>query len=140
MKWFALATGRSAAVVTWLQAAGFGLPAIPVSVFLLRERKLPWLGGLFPMYGGPWSDSWAPRTMVASFAAFLGISLIAAWGAWLVWHGSRVGAVICVATIPVEAVFWYGYALPFAPPLGIARIVLVAAAWPALGPRTVRVP
>ena len=44
------------AVLTWIYAAGFGITAAPVAVYLLRRGTLPEFFGLFPMYGGPWSS------------------------------------------------------------------------------------
>jgi hypothetical protein len=35
-----------------------------------------------------------------------------AGAAWLVWKGSRVGGVLAMVLLPVEAVFWIGFALP----------------------------
>jgi hypothetical protein len=35
------ASARAAAIFTWVPAAAFGLPAIPVAVFIARERSLP---------------------------------------------------------------------------------------------------
>jgi hypothetical protein len=35
--------------------------------------------------------------------------------------------------LPVEAVFWYGFALPFPWLIGVLRAVLVALAWKSLG-------
>ena len=46
---------RAYAVLTWVDAAGFGGPAVPVSVYLWQRGSLPWFGDLFPMYAGPWS-------------------------------------------------------------------------------------
>ena len=48
------------------------------------------------------------------------------------WRGRRAGAVLAVALIPIEAVFWYGYALPIPPALALLRVGLTAAAWPRL--------
>ena len=51
-------------------------------------------------------------------------------------QGSRRGAVVSVVLLPVEAVFWVGFALPIPWFLGAARVALLAAAWPRLrGPR-----
>ena len=51
-------------------------------------------------------------------------------------QGSRRAAVVSVALLPVEAVFWVGFALPIPWVLGAARVALLAAAWPRLrGPR-----
>jgi hypothetical protein len=35
--------------------------------------------------------------------------------------------------LPVEAVFWYGFALPFPWLIGVLRAVLVALGWKSLG-------
>jgi hypothetical protein len=37
--------------------------------------------------------------------------------------------VIAVALLPVEAVFWVGFALPIPWLLGVARVVLIVLAW-----------
>ncbi len=48
---------KAAAVVTWVFAACFGLPAIPVVVYLLRVGRLPWLFDASPVTAGPGSTS-----------------------------------------------------------------------------------
>ena len=42
----------------------------------------------------------------------------------LLWFEVPHAAAYSLALLPVEAVFWVGFALPFGPPLGIARVVL----------------
>ena len=37
--------------------------------------------------------------------------------------------------LPVEALFWYGFALPFPWLIGLLRAALIASAWPSLGSR-----
>jgi hypothetical protein len=64
--------------------------------------------------------------------AFLVVALAVAWAAWLLWTGSRVGGVLALALLPVEAVFWIGFALPIRWILGIARVILVVLAWRSL--------
>lgn len=123
---------RWAAELIWFQAFGFGLPAIPVSVVLLRERRLPWLWDLFPVYGGPWSGSMSPERVSVLLWLFLLVSLVLASSGWLLWRGQRAGAYLALALLPVEAVFWWGFALPFPPLAGLARVYLVALAWPGL--------
>jgi hypothetical protein len=90
--------GRAAAVLTWVYAAGFGIPAIPVSGYLLSHGSLPWFLDLFPM----------------------------------LWQGRKVGALVNLALLPVEAIFWLGFALPFPWLVGAARAVLIAIAWRSL--------
>jgi hypothetical protein len=113
------AAAKAAAIVTWAYAACFGLPAIPVAVYLLRTGRLPLLFDAFPVYGGPWYDSGQPEGFAAQLGAFLVMMLVVSWGGWLLWRGSRAGAGVAVATIPVEALFWHGFALPI-PPLAHA--------------------
>ena len=126
---------RAAAVLTWIYAAMFGIPAIPVSIYLLQRGTLPTFFDLFPMYGGPWSSQVDDGTLVVLLIAFFVVTLVAAWAAWLVWRGSKAGAVLSLVLLPVEAVFWVGFALPFPWLIGIARATLLALAWKSLDSR-----
>lgn len=128
-------TARAAAIVTWAYAAGFGLAAPPVAVYLIREGHLPSFLGLFDCYAGPWSESTDQRTFVVLLLAFLGINAVAAWSGWLIWRGRRSGAVLNLALLPVEAIFWVGFALPIPWLCGAVRAGLLAAAWKSLGTR-----
>jgi len=83
-----------AAVLTWIYAAAFGIPAIPDAVYLLRRGRLPTFLNLFPMYGGPWFSRVSHGTFAALLIGFLLVLLLAAWAAWLVWNGSKAGAVL----------------------------------------------
>lgn len=123
---------RIAAVVTWVYAGGFGLPAIPVAVYLNRRGSLPTFMGAFEMYGGPWSARVTDATFVVLLMAYLVVCAAAGWMGWLLWGGSRLGAILGLALLPVEAVFWIGFALPIPWFLGLARVVLIALAWKSL--------
>ena len=125
----AVPAARAYAVLTWVYAAGFGGPAVPVSVYLLRRGSLPWFGDLFPMYGGPWSGRLRDGQFVGVLLGYLGLMVVVARAAGRVRHGSRRGAVISAGLLPVEAVFWLGFALPIPWVLGAARVALLAAAW-----------
>ena len=118
-----------AAVLTWAYAAGFGLPVAYVANHLVRTGELPTFFGLFPMYGGPWSDRFGTRAFVTLLFLFLDVTVAAAWAGWLVWQGSHTGAVLSLALLPVEAVFWIGFALPIPWAIGIARAVLLVLSW-----------
>ena len=117
------------AVLTWAYAAGFGVPAVPVSVYLLRRGSLPWFGDLFPMYGGPWSGRFKDGQFVGLLLGYLGLMGLVAWAAGRVRRGSRRGAVVSAGLLPVEAMFWLGFALPIPWVLGAARVALLVAAW-----------
>lgn len=126
---------RAYAVVTWVYAAGFGSPSVPIAASLLESGQLPSFFGVFRMYGGPWSVGASPRTLLVLATAFLALTLAAAWAAGLVRHGSRTGAVLAAVLLPVEALFWYGLSLPIPWVLGVARLLLLVATWRAGGTR-----
>ena len=127
-----MSQARIAAVLMWVYAAGFGISTIPVAVYLTHRGRLPMFFGLFEMYGGPWSSRFSHRTFVWLLAAFLIVALAVAWAAWLVWKASRIGGVLALILLPVEAVFWIGFALPIPWVLGAARAVLLLRAWRSL--------
>ena len=123
---------HSFAALTWLYAAAFGISAAPVAVYLLRRGTLPTFFGLFEMYGGPWSSRLSDGRFAMLLVAFLLVTLVASWAAWLVWNGSKAGAVLSLVLFPVEAIFWLGFALPIPWFLGVARASLLALAWKSL--------
>ena len=127
-----MTTLRAAAIVTWVYAAGFGLSAIPVAVYLRQRGRLPTFFDLFEMYGGPWSARVSRGTFELLLIAFLVVAVAVAWTAWLVWNGSRAGAILALALIPIEIVFWIGFALPIPWLLGAARVILLLLGWKSL--------
>ncbi|WP_218589197.1 MULTISPECIES: hypothetical protein [Pseudonocardia] len=120
---------RAFAVVTWVYVAGFGSSSVPVVASLLESGQLPSFFGVFRMFGGPWSVGASPRSLLMLTTIFFVLTLTAAWAAWLVRHGSRAGAVLAFVLLPVEALFWYGLSLPVPWLLGVARFLLLVAAW-----------
>jgi hypothetical protein len=125
-------SARAAAVLTWTYVAAFGSPVIPNVAYLLQNGTLPAFLDMFTMYGGPLTVRLSEGSLVGALVAFLVVTLVAAWAAWLVWNGSKVGAIVGLALLPVEAVFWIGFALPLPWVIGLARLALVALAWKSL--------
>jgi hypothetical protein len=123
---------RTAAVVTWAYAASFGVPAVPVAIFLAEKGRLPSFWGLFDVYAGPWSSRLPDDRVIARLLVYSGVVLAAALSGRLLWEGRKAGAVLNLGLLPVEAVFWVGFALPVPWLVGTARLVLVVRAWPEL--------
>ena len=120
---------RAAAVLTWAYAGGFGLPTVPVAVYLIQRGRLPSFFGQFDMYRGPWANRLDDGPFVVLLVSFLPVTAGAAWAAWRVWRGSRRGTVLSLALMPVEAVYWLGFALPIPWVVWAARAALLAKAW-----------
>lgn len=124
---------RAAAILVWLHAAGFGLPVIPVARSLALNRELPVVPVFgFRAYGGGWFERFEIATFVWLLMAFLLVCLLEALSGWLLWGARPSGAILALALLPVEAVFWVGFALPIPPVLALARTVLVVLGWGAL--------
>ena len=123
---------RIDAVLTWVYAAGFGLPAIPIAIHHLNTGRLPMFLDLFPMYGGRWSGRFSPALFSALLIAFFVVLVVTSFAAWLLWNGFQVGAILTLALLPVEIVFWIGFDLPIPWAVGIARVVLLIPAWSSL--------
>ena len=125
-------SARAAAVLTWTYVAAFGSPVIPNVAYLLQNGTLPAFLDLFTMYGGPLTVRLSEGSLVGALLAFLVVTQVAAWAAWLLWNGSKVGAIIGLALLPLEAVFWIGFALPLPWALSLAKLALIARAWKSL--------
>jgi hypothetical protein len=120
---------RTSAILIWLNAAGFGLPTVPVAVYVLRWHQLPWFFDLFPMYGGP-VDAWVGPAGYALLLLLFGVVALAeAAVGVLLWRGRRTAAILSLVLLPVEVAFWVAFALPFPPMLAAVRLTLTLGAW-----------
>lgn len=77
----------------------------------------------FPTCGGGPFERWGWPTGVGLLLGFVAVCVAEVVVGLLLWGD----AAAALALLPVELVFWIGFALPFAPPLGLARTVLVIA-------------
>jgi hypothetical protein len=93
---------RAAAIVTWIYAAGFGGCIVPVSVYLLKHGSLPSFFGLFDMYAGPWWSRFDDGTFAVLLISYLPVTAAAAYAGWQLWRGTRRGAVMSLALLPLE--------------------------------------
>jgi hypothetical protein len=124
---------RFAAALTMLVALGFGLPVPWVILRLQRTGALPTFFGVFPLYGGPAFARVSHSTFSVLLASFAGVLVLDMMAGWLLWKGERVGAVLTLALVPIEAAYWAAFALPIPPMIGVVRIALIAVGWSALG-------
>jgi hypothetical protein len=122
---------RSAAVLQWFVAFGFGVFCIPAIRNLLTGRDIPIVMG-FPAYGrGPFERIGLPTT-VPLLAAFLLVCILEAVAGFLLWGGYKSGAVLSLVLLPLGGIFWWGFALPIPPILAIVWTVLILLSWPGL--------
>jgi hypothetical protein len=113
---------RTAAVFAWIAGLGFGLPG-GYAIWYFADRDQVWTFLGFPTYGdGPFEDI-GVHTTVPLLAGYLLVCAAEVAAGWMLWQHRRVGRLLALALLPVELVFWIGFALPFGPVLGLARTV-----------------
>jgi len=123
---------RTAALLLWFNALGFGLPCLLTVRNLATGGKIPMVLG-FPAYGrGPLEGVGVPTTLPLALA-FLGVCTLEGVAGYLLWARRRVGAILALALLPAGGFFWWGFALPFPPIAALARTLLIARSWRRLG-------
>jgi hypothetical protein len=115
---------RAAAVCSLLLGLGFGLPGVYGAWYLARyDRVWTFLG--FPTYGDGPFERWGVPTSVLLLVGFAVVCAAEVVVGVLLWRDATVAPWLALALLPVEGVFWIGFALPFGPVLGAVRTVLV---------------
>jgi hypothetical protein len=115
------AASRAAAVLLWIVAVGWGFSAPWLMWWVIVRGRLPVLPIIGEPNGGPFYVSFSRGTFVVLLGASLLLAVAQWWAASLLWAGQRSGALLELALLPVEAVFWYGFALPIPPLLAVAE-------------------
>ena len=117
------------------QVVGFGWAILPVPWLMwwvVVRGRLPVLPLIGEPNSGPFYLQLPHSQFVLLLAASFGLGVAQVWAGWLLWNGDRSGALLQFGLLPIEAIFWYGFALPIPPVLAAARVVLVALAWSSL--------
>ena len=122
---------RSASILCWVTAIGFGVFCLPAIRNLLTGRDVPIVMG-FPAYGGGSFERIGLHTTVPLLVAFLLVCVGEGVAGWLLWGGNKSGAVLALGLLPFGAVFWWGFSLPLPPLFAAARTVLILASWESL--------
>jgi hypothetical protein len=117
---------RAAGVCSLVLGLGFGLPGVYGAWYYARQGQV-WTFLGFPTYGDGPFERWGFPTNVALLLGFVAVCAAEVVVGVLLWGGSTIAPWLALALLPVELLFWIGFALPFGPLLGLARTVLVVA-------------
>ena len=118
---------RIAAVLSVVLGLGFGIPCA-IGIWYLARHGGVWMFLGFPTYGGGPFATAGIDTTVALMVGFLVVCLAEVVAGWLLWTQPTVGAWMALAILPVELLFWIGFALPYGVVLGLVRTVVVLVA------------
>lgn len=117
---------RAAAVCSLVLGLGFGLPGVYGAWYYARYGEV-WTFLSFPAYGDGPFVRWGLPTSVALLLGFVAVCAAEVVVGVLLWSDAAIAPWLALALLPVELVFWIGFALPFGPLLGLARTALVVA-------------
>jgi hypothetical protein len=117
---------KAACLLSATLGLGFGLPCAYAIWYFARQGQVWTLLG-FPTYGaGPFTRI-GIDTSVPLLTTFLVVCAAEISAGWLLWLQPTAGTWIALALLPLELVFWIGFALPYGLLLGAARTVLILA-------------
>jgi len=119
---------RVAGVLGGILGLGFGIPGIVAIAHFARTGEV-WTFMGYPTYGGGPFESHGLKTSVPLLAAFVAVCAAETVDGVLLWRRSRGGVIGSIILVPFELFFWWGFALPFGPLLGIPRTVLAIVGW-----------
>lgn len=115
---------QTAGYVSILLGLGFGLPC----VFAIRnfaQTGEVWTFMGYPTYGhGPF-ERVGVQTSVPLLLGFLAVCAAEVIVGVMILAGAHYAPWLSYALLPLEFVFWIGFALPFGPLLGLARTALL---------------
>ena len=115
---------RAAAACSLVLGLGFGLPGAYGAWYYARHGEV-WTFLGFPAYGDGPFERWGIPTSVALLLGFVAVCAAEVVVGVLLWRDATIAPWLALALLPVELVFWIGFALPFGPLLGLARTALV---------------
>ena len=113
-----------AAICSLMLGFGFGLPAIFGTVHFAQTGEVSTFIG-FPTYGGGPFEQLGLETSVPLLIGFVLVCLVEVVVGLMLMRGVPRAATVSYLLLPFEFAFWIGFALPFGPPLGIARASLL---------------
>lgn len=114
----------AAGSVSMFLGLGFGIPCA-FGIRHLAQTGQVWTFMGFPTYGNGPFERVGIATSTALLVGFLSVCVVEVILAVMLWTDAPHAAALSYALLPLELVFWIGFALPLGPPLGVLRTVLV---------------
>lgn len=108
-------------------AFAWSIGAVPTLYYAFERGGLPTVAGIRLM-GGPF-ESLGIDALTVMGTIFVVVSAMKFLAAYWLWHSRKDGAVLGLILLCLSAIFWYGFALPLGPLLGLAELVLLILVW-----------
>ena len=118
-------------ILFYFDAFAWSIGVLPTLYYAFTYEALPTVGGIRLM-GGPF-ESLGLDTLIVAGIVFVFVSALKILAAYWLWNLRRDGAVLGLILLGLSTIFWYGFALPLGPLLGLAELVLLMLVWKTLG-------
>jgi hypothetical protein len=118
-------------ILFYFDAFAWSIGVVPTLYYAFTYEALPTVGGIRLM-GGPF-ESLGLDTLIVVGIIFVIVSALKILAAYWLWNSRSDGAVLGLILLGLSTIFWYGFALPLGPLLGIAEVVLLMLVWKTLG-------
>ena len=118
-------------ILFYFDAFAWSIGVVPTLYYAFTYEALPTVGGIRLM-GGPF-ESLGLDTLIVAGIVFVFVSAFKILAAYWLWNSRSDGAVLGLILLGLSTIFWYGFALPLGPLLGIAEVVLLMLVWKTLG-------
>jgi hypothetical protein len=115
---------KIAALCSLFLGLGFGIPGVFGTLHLARTGQV-WTFLGFPTYGGGPFERMGLPTSVPLLLGFVAVCLAEVVVGVMLLLDAPYAAVASYVLLPFEFAFWIGFALPFGPPFGIVRTLLL---------------
>ena len=114
-------------IVVYLDAFMWIVGVVPTLYYTFSRGRLPILGGI-TLLGGP-IERLGLDALIVSGIGYLIVSALKILAAYWLWGSRMDGAVLELILLGLSVIFWYGFALPLGPLLGVIQVILLALAW-----------
>ena len=114
-------------VLIVLDALGWTLGVLPILRYALVRGELPMTFG-FRALSGPF-EALGLNALIVAGIVYVAISLLKLLAAYWTWNLRLDGPILELILLAISAIFWYGFALPFGPVVGLPQILLIVLTW-----------
>ncbi len=128
----------AASLLCFIIGAGWSIGSPSSIVYMIRNRSLAEIGQIRGM-SGPF-EALGIDTMILLALLFYAINLVFIVAGYWLWKSYRKGGILGISLLALSVVFWWGFALPLFPVVGLLIAALLAAGWKSLRAGTVSKP
>jgi hypothetical protein len=118
---------RVLSIVVYIDAFMWLVGVPPTLYYAFSRGRLPILVGI-PLMEGPFKKLGLDALIVAGIGYVI-VSALKILAAYWLWGARMDGAILELILLGLSAIFWYGFALPLGPIVGVIQMVLLALAW-----------